>query len=313
MIINDKNFGEIIATTLRAASEYHKVLRFDTCGIAFDKEKGTIRIISFCFYVEISNVKIELDIPKDQPFYNILLKKWTSIPYSRPIEYYVEKKHSTYKFVGKTEYYANNILNIIKKEEEAVLDLRARFIFVQGFLPQGCAAVTFKGTKGNPVFELKGSNKNFVVSPNSTIPKEFIEPGVTYACALNDNGNVELDVICKFGKTRSGLHTSEIMYDSKCLPRLSNLEIIHPELTSCSNTLDSIDGAGTMPPIHVGAMVLYDLLKIFILCKNSKFNLHFQEEINKDIWMESIPVDDTDARVSVFLAPYDYYKNIQRG
>ena len=202
MIINEKNFGEFIAAALRAASEYHKVLRYDTCGVIFDKEKGTAKLISFCFYVEMENLKIELDIPANKPFYNVFLRQWTSMPYSKPIEYHVERRQSTYKFIGKTEYYANNILNIIQKEEEAVLDLRARFVFVQGFLPQGCAAVVFKGEKGNPTFELRGVNKRFVVSENSTIPKEFVEPGTAYACALNDTGSVvELDVLCKFTKS----------------------------------------------------------------------------------------------------------------
>ena len=50
MIINEKNFGEFIAAALRAASEYHKVLRYDTCGIIFDKKQGTAKLISFCFY-----------------------------------------------------------------------------------------------------------------------------------------------------------------------------------------------------------------------------------------------------------------------
>lgn len=314
MIINEKNFGEFVAAALRAASEYHKVLRYDTCGIIFDKKKGMAKLISFCFYVEMENLRIELDIPEDKPFYNVLLRQWTSIPYNKPIEYHVEKRQSTYKFIGKTEYYANNILNIIKKEENAVLDLKARFVFVMGNLPQGCAAVMFQGEKGNPVFQLKGVNKKFVVSENSTIPREFVEPGIAYACALDDCGDtVYLDVLCKFGKTRSGLHVSEIMYDSNCLPRLNNLEIIHPELTCCSNVLDTVAGSSAMPPIHLGAMVLYDLLKLFLMCKSSKFNLHFQENINSDIWIESIPVDEEDMKLSIFLAPYDYYKNIQRG
>lgn len=314
MIINEKNFGEFVAVSMRAASEYHKLFRYDTCGITFNKEQGTARIVSRYFYIEMSNLKIELDIPRDKPFYNILLKQWTSLPFSKPIEYHVERRHSTYKFIGRTEYYANNILNIIKKEEESVLDMRARFVFVQGFLPQGCAAIVFKGEKGNPVFELKGTNKRFIVSQHSTIPREFIEPGIAYACALNDCGDtVELDVLCKFGKTRAGLHVSEIMYDSKCLPRLNNLEIIHPDLTCCSNSLETVEGTSTMHPIHVGAMILYDVLKLFLLCKSSKFYLHFQEEINDDIWIESIPVDDEDMKLSIFLCPYDYYKNIQRG
>lgn len=313
MIINENNFGQVIATALRAAGEYHKSARYDTCGLVFDKENGTIRIISLYFYVEITNLKIEIDVPKDKPFYNVMSRSWTTVPYLKPIEYYVNKKHETYNFIGKTEYYANNILNIINKEKEKVLDLRARYVFVQGFLPQDGAAITFREENGKPVFSLKGVNKEFVIAKNSTIPEEYVKPGVTYACLLADRGDyIELNVISKFGKSRSGMYVSEVMYDSKCLPRLNSLEIIHPELTECSNVLLKPDEI-SMPPIHVGAMILYDLLKLFMLCKSSKFSLHFQEEINKDIWMESIPVDDDDARVSVFLSTYDYYKNIQRG
>lgn len=313
MIINNENFGFIISTALRAAGEYHKSARYDTCGLAFDKERGTIRIISLYFYVEISNLKIEIDVPADKPFYNVVTKSWTSIPYMKPIEYYVNKKQETYKFIGKTEYYANNILNIIGKEKEKVLDLRARYIFVQGFLPEGGAAITFSEQDGKPVFALKGVDKKFLIARNSIIPEEYVKPGVTYACLLEDRGDCfEINVVSKFGKSRSGMYVSEVMYDAKCLPRLNSLEIIHPELTECSNVLDKPEDI-SMPPIHVGAMILYDLLKLFIVCKSSKFNLHFQKEINADIWMESIPVDNEDPKVSVFLSTYDYYKNIQRG
>ena len=314
MIINEKNFGEVVAKMLRAASEYHKAERFDTCGIVFDKEDNALRLISIWFFVRITNVKIEIDIPKGKPFYNVLTKQWTEIPYTKPLEYYQSKKEETYNFVGRTEYYATNILNIINKETDKVLDLRARYIFVQGFLPKGCAAITFKAENGKPVFKAPKIPKNFVIGKHSTIPEEFVQPGITYTCALNDCGDIiELDVITKFGKTRSGMYVSEIKYDSKCLPRLNNLEIIHPDLTVCSNVQESAKEELSMPPIHLGAMILYDLLKILLVCKTSKFNLHYQEEINKEVLIESIPIDDDDARVAIFLSPYDYYKNIQRG
>jgi len=314
MIINNENFGEVVAKMLRAASEYHKAERFDTCGIIFDKDDNSLKLISVWFFVRVTNVKIEIDIPRGKPFYNVLGKVWTEIPYEKPVEYYMEKRAESYNFVGRTEYYANNILNIINKETEKVLDLRARYVFVQGFLPQGCAAITFKEENGKPVFKAPKIPKKFVIDENSAIPEKFVQPGITYACTLNDCGDtVTLDVITKFGKTRSGMFVSEVKYDSKCLPRLNNLEIIHPELTVCSNILETSDEEINMPPIHLGAMLLYDLLKILLICKTSKFNLHYQEKINDDIWIESVPEDYDDAKVSIFFPPYDYYKNIQRG
>lgn len=317
MIINERNFGEVVAKLLRVASEYPKIERYDTCGITFNKKERCLKIINSFAFVRVDNVDIEINISEDKPFYNVLTKEWTRNPYPADPDFFMSKRAETYNFVGKTEYYGTNILNILNKDIDKVLQGRARYVFVQGYLPQGCAIITFKDENGRPVFRHPKLDKEFVISENSTIPEEFINVGTSYICALDQCGDrINLDVLAKFGKTRSGMFVSEVKYDAKCLPRLNNLEIVHPDLTCCSNVLEPEEQGKeliSMPPIHVGAVLLYDLLKVLLLCKSTRFTLHYQEEVNKDIFIESMPVDDDDVKVQIFFPPLDIHKTIQRG
>lgn len=309
--VTEEVFGQFIDLGYKAMCDYIKVGRFDTCGLFVDKLKGTIRIISPFFYVEVNDLRFEMEVPNE--FYNVYANEWTKSPYEVNIADVVNNRHQNYKFIGKTEYYANNIINILKTDMDRVIDGSSRYIFVQGTLPDGAAIVTFKEKNGDLYFEIPGFDKEFIIDEKSEIPKSDIKPGVTYACYTEETSrSVYLDVICKFGKTRSGMYSSEIFYDASCLPLLDELKIVDPKLTECSNMLD-IAPDTHMPPIHVGSMILYDLLKMFLICRNSKFQLHFQEKINSDIMMESTSDDANDPHISVFLAPYDYYKNVQIG
>lgn len=317
MIINNDNFGEVISKLLRFCSEYPKVKNLESCGIIFNKEERTLKAINPFAFLRVDNVDIEINYPKDRPFYNVLLRDWTSIPFSAPVDSFMEARARDYNFVGKTVYYASNILKILNKDIEKVIDNRARYVFVQGYLPDGCAIITFKNENGKLVYKHPKISKEFIVSENSSIPEEFLEEDTPYIAALNmENNNIFLDILSKFGKTRSGMYVSEIRYDAKCLPRLNNLEIVHPDLTTCSNVLEpEVEGGEfiSMPPIHVGAVLLHDILKAFLLCKSTKFILHYQEEVNKDLFLESVPVDDNDAKVRVYFPPLNIHKTIQRG
>lgn len=309
--VTEEVFGEFIELGYKAMCDYIKVGRFDTCGLFVDKLKGTIRIISPFFYVEINDLQFEMEVPDE--FYNVYTKDWMKSPYKAKIEDVVNNRQQNYKFVGKTSYYANNILNILNQDMDRVIDGTSRYIFVQGTLPNGSAIVTFKDNGGKLFYEIPNFPKEFVIDDKSEIPEKDIKPGVTYICYMEETQNrVYLNVVSKFGKTRSGMYSSDIYYDSSCLPLLDELKIIDPKFMECSNTLD-IAPCTHMPPIHLGSMIFYDLLKIFLICKNSKFNLHFQEKINEDIMMESESSDKGDPHISIFLAPYDYYRNIHIG
>lgn len=314
MKINKDNFDEVISICLRAATEYQKVNFNASKGIIFDKGNHRIQMISPFFYIEILDVEIDLDIPKDKPFFNILFGEWGPVPLPRPIDDQVKEMIESCKFIGSTQYYASNIINIISKEMDPVMKQKARYVFNQGYLPEGTAAVTFKDENGKPVFKLGNSPKKFVIAGDSKIPEEFVVPGITYACKPTESGGVvELDVIKKFGKTSSGLYVSTKFYDSSCLPLLNEGSLIHPELTECSNVLDAIDEAITMPPVHVNALMLYDCLKTFLLCESTKFNMHFQEKLSTPIWLDGIKSKETDPKINIYIAPHNYHARIQIG
>lgn len=313
MVVNNENFGKVLDSCLRLASEFQKVNHNSARGILFDKEHGRIQIISIFFYAEISDVRIDLDIPAGKPFFNTMFNEWIEPPFPKDINGDVRAMIESCKFVGMTQYYASNIINIISKDIEAVTDLKARYVFNHGCLPEGSAAVKFREENGKPVFKLANSPKRFEIADNSHIPADKVVPGVTYACRPREvNGIVELDVLKKFGKTSSGMFVSTTYYDSNCLPLLNDGSIIHPELTECSNVFEACDDI-KMPPIHVSAILLYDALKLMLLNKTTKFNLHFQEKINTFVRLESVRTCDTDAAINIYLAPLDLSARIQRG
>lgn len=314
MVVNNENFGKVLEACLRLASEFQKVNHNAARGILFDKTNGKIQIISVFFYAEISDVKIELDIPAGKPFFNTMFNEWIEPPFPKPIDGDVKAMIDSCKFVGMTQYYGSNIINIISRDIEAVMDLKARYVFSHGYLPENTAAVKFRDEDGKPVFRLANSSKKFVIAKDSVIPESNVVPGITYACRPRQSGDVvELDVLKKFGKTSSGMFVSDVYYDSSCLPMLNDGSIIHPDLAECSNIFEACDDEIKMPPIHVSAVLLYDALKLMLLNKSSKFNLHFQEKINTFIRLESVKTCDTDADINIYLAPLDLSARIQRG
>lgn len=314
MIIDEKEFNRVCDTMLRTATEYHKLGDTKTCGIYFDKENSVIRIISLYFFIEIQNADIRIDVPKNAPFFNIINNEWTDVPFARPMEEYMERKARSYEFVGRTEYYAKNIMSIIQKEEEKTMKLKTRYVFVQGFLDEGTAILTFKSINDRLYSEIKG--RKFVVDKNSFIPEQYVIPGLTYAVSVTgtSNGCITVDVIERFGRTRSGLYVTETVFNAeKCLPLLDKIRNVHEQLTECSDVLDTINNEVVMPPIHMNAMMLMDLLRIFTLNTSTKFSLHFQQNINSDIFMESIPEGDEDYKILIYASTLDYYRTIQRG
>lgn len=316
MIINNENFYEVIDILLRTATVYSPSQDFSFSGILFNKERRSVSVRQVYFLLDIENVDIQIDIDPSKPFFNVALRTWMSAPPKMDMNILRKDLIETNKFIGKTEYYANNILNNIKKEEEMVLKRKTRYIFVNGFMPQGHAAVTFSfDANGRPFYSNSRIPKKFVIDSESTIPQECLAPGVTYTCSVEDmgDGTIRIDPVTKFGKTRSGLLISPELFDPVIMPKLDSLEIIHPELMECSNTLDMVEGFNAMPPIHTSTILLYDLLKTFMLCKSSKFELHFQERINSLIMLTNKPQDDKDPLITIYLAVRDYYGGIQEG
>lgn len=312
MKINEQNFGEVLSRLAKAAGGYGTMLNdtYEDRCIHFDKQNKRLSIINPFFCIQLENVQIDLNIDDTNCFYNVITRSWGPCPRNK-IKYQemIDGVKRNLKFIGRTEFYANNLINVMEKEKEFVNTHQARYIFVHGFLPEGAAPVIFKD-EGYPVSHLK-NGKRILVDNSSDIPKEAVRPGDAYAVkVVGKSGNdILVNVLCRFGKTRSGLLVSaDKPYTSKYLPLLSNLEIIHPELTECSNFLDIQQGY-TMPPIHLEALYLYNILITMMLCKSSKFSLFFQEKINEPIYIESQPQDEDDVLVTAVLGVLDQTVN----
>lgn len=317
-VVNNENFEDVVDMLKGLSSSYHSATVERVKGIIFLKDENMIKIVNHFSVTEIENVDIQVKVPPMKPFWDIISDEWEEIPHKSPlpnIKDLVEKA----EFIGRTEYNNKNILIIMNKEYDKVSDLKTRYVFSQGFLPEGCMCAQFKIINGEPIFEIPNFPKKFVVSENSSIPKEYLKEKIIYQCGLDDQGDVVvLDVISKFGKTKSGLITTDIAFDCKSLPSVNSFFGIHPELMTCSNMLDinkdENDEPLTMPPIHVPGKFLYDIMFVFNLCKNGFFYIHFQErnlnsnEKDRFILLESSSKDKDEPKIRVILTPIQLYE-----
>lgn len=318
--LSNSNMDEFMAKVFPAASSYSEVkLSENSKGILFDKQENKVIIGSPFFGVEIGNIDIQIDVPPVTPFFDVVEKKWTK-PNDIALDLQNNFKDiiSNANFIGYTSYYANNIINMLSKQVKPLAEFKCRYIFNQGYIPEGCMCVTFKMIGGDPIFELRGTNLKFVISDYSRIPKDKIQEG-TYICAIDNQGDtVVLDVLSKYGKTRSGLNISEIYFDGSKLEAVNGMMEIPPELMVCSNVLEvrefNNDGEPlSMPPIHLGALLLYDLLHLFTLCRTGKFNLYFKEKTDEPVFLESQSQHPDDPKINIYMSCIRLDGRIQEG
>lgn len=332
MKLTEQKFNEVLSYLLRSSTEYHNPGKYNFYGIVFDKEKRAALVITPVFVIEVNNIDMGNFVPDDKPFFNCIFKEFTELKY--PVNPELEKlakegkesittrkiidellaEMGEFNFVGKTVYSITNILDIMQRaKKEVMIDESTRYVFSQGFLPPDTAAIKFsKGTDGKPFFSLKGVDKEFKVSQYSTVPFDIIEAGETYACAVNDmESYFSLDVITKFGKTRSGLIISDGIFEKENIPKINNFEGVPVDLMTCSNVLD-MQPNQIMSPIHIDGLILYDVMRVFLMCKNPLVELHFQKSSDDFLMFSSIPVDDDDVYIRAYMGPLRQNYGCQR-
>ena len=310
MLINKENFGFVISKMVRLVGEYGAMDQtcYDNRIICFDKTNRKMEMISPCYIMILENVDIDLPIEEPNNCYNVMLQRWQQMPERIDVakkNNKVREEFEKLKLIGRTSFYANNIMKVMDLQKRYVDSEQARYIFVHGFLPdETCAPMTFVIENGKPIRRMK-SGKAFVVNGNSPIPEEAIKAGDTYAVKPvgKDGSNIIVDVLCRFGKTRSGLLVSPRLFTSDKLALANKLEIIHPELTECSNFLELEEGYSQMPPIHFKAKLLYNVLKVFNLAQSSKVIMNFQEEIASPVLLTNEPQGKDDIIITCLLAP----------
>lgn len=310
MVVNTKNFGYVISRMVELVGQYGVVDQtlYGRRVIKFDKKNRMLEAISPFYILTVENVDIDLPIEEPNIYYNVMFQKWQPCPTDKEkTEAKIKEIFTGMDFIGKTLFYANNILNLMDIKREYVDSEQTRYVFVNGFLPsEDCAPMTFNIVNGVPERVMKNGIK-FIVSENSEIPREYVKSGDTYAVRPvgKEGNNIVVDVLCRFGRMRSGLVVSTRPYTSDKLALVNKLEIVHPELTECTNDLSLKPGFSAMPPIHFGGKLLYDVLKVFTLAKSSKVELHFQEGISTLTLLTNVEQDKDDVKITCILAPLD--------
>lgn len=310
MVVNKENFGWVISKMVRLVGLYgvSDQTSYDNRVVLFDKKNRRIESVSPFYIMAIDNVDIDLPIEEPKNCYNVMLQKWQEMPERIDIakkNNKVKEEFDKLKLIGRTSFYANNIMKVMDMQRKYVDADQARYIFVHGFLPdETCAPMTFNIEGEKPIRRMR-SGKAFIVSEGSPIPPEAIKAGDTYAVKPvgKDGNNIIVDVLCRFGKSRSGLLVSPRPFTSDKLALANRLEIIHPELTECSNFLELKEGYKQMPPIHFKAKLLYNILKVFNLAESSKVILNFQEQIASPALLVNEPQSKDDIEITFLVAP----------
>lgn len=315
--VTQENFDKIVEDLYSAATTHSSAGYYSSKGIIFNKPENRILVCNPVFMIDIRDVEIDIPVNPMTSFFDLVDGVWKEIPFKIDPFKYLEDSVNKCRFIGKTAYYGKNIMKIINLEMKKSIDQKTRYIFTHGFLADNCMCATFNLVGGEPVFEIQGFPKKFRISEHSMIPKEHVKEE-TYACSFEDLGDViELNVITKHGKTRSGLIVSENYFDGRALAPINGFMDVHPELMTCSNVLEiAKDDRGeplTMPPIHLSSITLYDCLQAFKICKESYFYLHFQEKVNQPIMLESASVHPDDPKVFIVTSPLRLDGGIKNG
>lgn len=330
-VLDQAMFDKIVSYSLGGVSDHKNPKRITKSGIFFDKKNKSIVIASPFTLIEISNIEIGNIVPDDAPFFNSPMGEFRQYPFTKSVEeLYAEI--GEFKPVGHVTYSATDIINILEPAIRHSRDrdfetprskndymnrisvVPGRYVFVQGFLPEGCAPVKFKNVGGRPSFSLKGVSKPFVISSNSNIPEKYVVPDKCYACRVTETPErFELDVVSLFGKTKSGLvMATGGYYDHNNLELINRLEGLYTDMMVCSDLLVKNEEC-YMPPIHLTVELLYDTLKMFMLAEVPLFDLIFQEEVNSHILLQSKPQNDNEILIRAYMAVKDLTYKYQIG
>lgn len=306
MELTKQKFEELINLTKRSAVEYHNPKYYQYYGVTFDKTKNTIILMAATHVIEISNIKIN-DISEDKPFFNCMFNEFTPMPFQ--IAPLLEEM-GPMNFIGRVQYPAPNLFDILLKAEKEVIENKTRMVFVQGFVQKGTAPAKLSLIDGAIGLNLKSGVLR--VHPKSHLQADTLIPGETYMCAIISEGDEKyLDVISKFGKARAGLLITDGVFDPAWIPSINALEKIDAALTTSSNKVDIMPNE-IIPPIHIDGAILYDTLKVFAFIQNPMIEMHFQRESAAPVMFQNNPQNDDEPQIKVFIAPLDQSYGYQR-
>jgi hypothetical protein len=300
-----KQGPQILDFLLRPAVEYNPPQN-KYWGVSFHEGKAYVVSGTFCICVEGFK-----GVQPEGEYFSFFEGKYTKIPYRVGINDIIKAVHG-FQFVGKTVFPVTNFINRL----DALNDTdrkKSRVVFTQTFKEQGDTLLKFVRNGQRMEFRHPAIPKPFLIDmQNSAIPEQFVVPGTAYRCKVNEKEDaVYVNVLEPYGKVRAGIIHSKAGFDPRNMEAVHKFIGVPQDLMICTNVVEPVENF-KMPPIHLDATMLYDLLKVFLSSNCKHVEMHFGDDPNKHVMFRNVKANPDDLQITVYVATLNPFVGIQR-
>jgi len=297
---------QILDFLLRPAVEYNPP-KNTYWGVSFHEGKAYVVSGLFCICVEGFK-----GLDPEGEFFSFFESKYIKRPYRITMEEILGTIND-FNFVGQVTFPITNLINRLDTLDDNKKK-KARVVITQTIKEEDDILVKFAFNGQQLEFKPNGI-KPFRIANNSLIPGQFVKPGVSYRCKeveeLETGDAYYMNVIEPYGKVRAGVIYSEAGFIPTNMDMIHRLIGVPQESILCTNICQPEENL-RMPPIHLSAIMLYDLLKVFLVTNSKLIEMHFGDDPNKHVMFKNIKENPDDLQVTIYVATLDPGLGIQR-
>lgn len=292
---------------MRPAVEYNLPQR-NFWGISVGE--NSILAASGFFMIEIENTGFEQK--PEGNFFSYVENKFGEFAYPLTEAQLRERAAAQCKFVGKVMLPVTNIINRLDEIDKHTSLKKCRVVVSPGYLESGELTLKFVQEGGEWLFKHPSLPEPVRIAKTSPIQQDGIRGGVVYRCAITETTETSLkvNVIEPYGKMRLGVLYSPQGFVPTNIEDINRMTgIIPPDMIICTNMVDP--DPVPAPPIHLDGSMMFDLLKVFLLCSDT-VELHLPDDPNKPVMFTNIPKDEKDLRIRIIVATLNPFFGGQR-
>lgn len=303
----NKNLREILDFLMRPAVEYNLPQK-KYWGISFGKD--SIMVASGFFMVQIENIQFEQKPETD--FFSYFENKFTEFSYPLNPLQIQEKISSQCNFAGKMTLPITNVINRLSEIDKHTSLKKCRIVTSPGYLESDELTLKFVHATNGWEFRHNAVPKPFRLDPHSTIGEDGIHEDVVYRSKVTKETEdaILIDAIEPYGKMRMGVLYSPQGFVPDNIEAINRMTgIIPPDMIICTNATEP--EFIPAPPVHLDGSMMFDLLKIFLLCTD-KVEMHLPDDPNKPVMFTNILRNDEDLKIRIIVATLNPFFGAQR-
>jgi hypothetical protein len=271
---------------------------------------NSIIVASGFFTIEISNIK--LDEKPETNFFSYFEEKFSEYAYPLNVPQIHEKVSSQCEFVGKITLPVTNIINRLMEIDKHTSLKKCRIVVSPGYLESGELTLKFVQNGGHWEFKHQALPKPIHLSKDSVIKEDGIRPDVVYRCvAVGETADcLEVNAVEPYGKMRLGVLYSPNGFVPTNIEDVNRMTgIIPPDMIICTNVAEPEQIPA--PPIHLDGSMMFDLLKVFLLCAD-KVEMHLPNDPNKPVMFTNVMKSEDDLMIRIVAATLNPFFGAQR-